>query len=244
MAFSIDDQLVARFVDTPANGVAAVSGTFNSVSNSLILLCVSATSDSATPDITIGVSGGGLTWTKVVEQEGVASSYGGHVSWWWAYVTTGASMTISVTRTAGNGGVNGISCKPYIITGDFDAVAPIGMASGGNFTSNTASPVFGNTTRANSRVFYGAIDMTASGVIVSSDTEESADYPGAASVMSAYKASDTAGSGTSVSGDFDCGGTGSVQVTWAAIELRAPSTGATSDVPVGSARLMMHLLNF
>ena len=231
MALSVDNGTVGLTVGTPANGVALSTGSFTPPNNSLLLVPVEATSNSSAPDITISVSGGGLSWTKITEQEGVSSSYGGHVSYWGALVTTGASMTIDITRTAGDGGVNGIVTKPLIITGH-DTTTPWAAKNKGNTTTNNPTLSLGNSAANNSRFFYAAFaEPDNGGAPTSTDTIDANTYAGAADVAFCFKAADTAVSGTAVSGNVDFAGTSSVGCTWASVEVytsgSVPSSGVT-----------------
>ena len=231
MALSVDNGTVGLTVGTPANGVALSTGSFTPPNNSLLLVPVEATSNSSAPDITISVSGGGLSWTKITEQEGVSSSYGGHVSYWGALVTTGASMTIDITRTAGDGGVNGIVAKPLIITGH-DTTTPWAAKNKGNTTTNNPTLSLGNSAANNSRFFYAAFaEPDNGGAPTSTDTIDANTYAGAADVAFCFKAADTAVSGTAVSGNVDFAGTSSVGCTWASVEVytsgSVPSSGVT-----------------
>lgn len=229
---AVDNASVGLTVGTPANGVALSTGSFTPPNNSLLAVPVLATSASGAPDITIAVSGGGLSWTKISEQEGAS---GGHVSWWGALVATGAAMTIDITRTAGNGGVNGIVAKPLIITGH-DTGTPWAAKAKGENAANAPTLALGNSAANGSRFLYAALtEPDNGGAPTSTDTIDAATYAGAADVAFCFKSADTAVSGTAVSGNIDWAGAGAVNGVWAAVEIYAAGSVPGGSVDVAGA---------
>ena len=230
MAISVDDTTVVRWTGTPGNGTNITSASFTPPDNSCLVLCVNADSTNAS-DITIAVSDSlSGSWSNRVEMDlGTAGAEPGHASIWRRLVTTGASMTVSVQRSAGNGSTNRISCKLYIITGA-DTTEPAGATGKNHSATNNLSPTLYTSTADNSRAFYCGEDWNQNGTPTSTDTEDGADYAGAISVLSAYKAADTATAGTSVSGNLDAGGTGAAAWNWVAVEIKP---AAAAGLPPG-----------
>lgn len=232
MAIAIDDTTVPRFTGTPANGVDITSASFTPANNSWIYVAVNGDSQS-NQDITISVSGGSLTWSNEVERDlGDAGAQPGHSSIWKAQVVTGASMTISVRRTAGNGGTNRLSAKPYLVTGA-DATNPTGATGEGTSTTNNLSAAAYTSTVNNSRAIGCGCDWNQLGTPTSTDTEDGADYSGAISVVSAYKAADTPSSGTAVTLNFDAGGSSGAAWNWVALEIKPAAGGSTQTISPG-----------
>src|SRR5512144_2897420 len=119
--------LSVTLATTKTNGL--VTGSFTPANNSLLIVfaCVS---DSAA----LSVAGGSLSWTP---QKSAASSGGfdSEVYCWTAPVTTGASMTVTVSGTT-----QGSTCciAVYQATGH-DTGTPVGAT--GSSTSNSGSSV-------------------------------------------------------------------------------------------------------
>lgn len=231
MALAVDDTTVARFTGTPTNGNPITSGSFAPPNNSFLVVKVNADTGGSA-DITISVSGGSLTWLNEVERDkGDAGAEAGHASIWTAEVGTGASMTVDVTRTAGDGGTNRISAKVYIVTGQ-DQDDPVGAVGEGSGTANQITPTGYASTVNNSRGMACATDWNQNGLPTSADVEDAADYTGQISVLSVYKSADTPTSGTNVTFDFDAAGAGAAAWNWVAIEIK-PAAGATATISVG-----------
>lgn len=223
MAIAIDGSSPVRFAGTPANGVDITSASFTPPNDSVLVVCVNADSDSN--NITTSVSGGSLTWTQRIERDkGDVGAEQGHASIWTAVVGTGASMTVSVRRTAGNGATNRISAKVYVVTGA-DTTAPTGATGENSSTTNNITPNAYVSTANNSRGFGCATDWNQLGTPTSTDTEDGADYSGEISVISLFKAADTATSGTTVTMNFDAGGAGAAAWNWVALEILAGAGG-------------------
>lgn len=224
MAISVDDTTVPRFTGTPANGVDITSGSFTPANDTVLVACVSADTNGAADNITISVSGGGLTWSQRIERDPGSSGSSGHASIWRAVVGTGASMQVAVRRTAGHGSTGRISCKVYIVT-EADTAAPDGNTGSGSSTTNNITPNVYTSGTNNSRGFGCATDWNQLGTPTSTDTEDGADYAGAISVISLYKAADTATAGTVVTMNFDGGGAAAADWNWVAYELKPGAGG-------------------
>jgi hypothetical protein len=215
------DDSVARFTGTPGNGSPITSGSFTPPNDSLLVVAVNGDTSGGPDDITISVSGGSLAWTNEVERDpgdgGGAND--GHASLWTAEVATGASMQVSVTRTAGNGGTNRLSAKVYIVTG-YNVGDPVGAVGEGSSATTSNTPNAYTSTVDSSRGFGCATDWGQNGNLTSSDVEDVADYAGAIAVISLYKAANTPTSGSTVTINFDTDGGGTSAWNWVAIEVK------------------------
>ena len=231
MAIAIDGSTPIRFTGTPANGANITSASFTAPANSVLVCCVNADTNGSAADITISVSdSGGLTWSNRVEMDpGTAGAEAGHASIWRAVQTSSASRTVSVQRTAGNGSTNRISAKVYVVTGA-DTSTPDGNTGSGHSTTNDITPNVYTSSVNNSRGFGCATDWNELGTPTSTDTEDGDDYPGAISVVSLFKAADTATSGTTVTMDFDAAGTAAAAWNWVAYELKPAAGGGSQTV--------------
>lgn len=230
MAIAHDASSPIRFTGTPANNVDITSASFTAPNNSLLVVNVSADTNGSSENITISVSdSGGLTWANQVERDpGDAGAEAGHASIWTAEQPTSASRTVSVRRTAGNGSTNRISVKVDVWTGTDIGGDPIGTTGEGSSTTNNITPNAYTSTVNNSRGVGCATDWNQLGTPTSTDTEDGADYSGAISVISLYKAADTATSGSTVTMNFDAGGAGAAAWNWVALEI-LPGAGGGGD---------------
>jgi hypothetical protein len=228
MAIAIDASSPIRFTGTPANNVDITSASFTPPANSVLVVCVSADTNGSSDNITIAVTGGSLTWTNRVEHDpGDASANGGHASIWTPVdgsTVSASAQTVSVRRTAGNGSTGRISVKVYVVTGA-DTADPTGATGENHSTTNNITPNAYTSTVNNSRGFGCATDWMQLGTPVSTDTEDGGDYSGAISVISLFKSADTATSGSTVTMNFDAGGTGGAEWNWVALEIRPGAGG-------------------
>lgn len=184
----------------------------------MLVCCVNADTDVDT-DITISVSGGGLTWTNRAERdEGDAGANGGHASIWTAPVPAKGDVAVSVRRTAGNGGSNRISAKVYTVLGA-DNANPVGATGEGSTATTTNTPNAYVSTVNGSRGFACATDWGQNGTLTSTDEEDVADYAGAIAAISLHKAADTVSLGTTVTVNFDTDGGGGSLWNWVAVEI-------------------------
>jgi hypothetical protein len=137
-------------------------------------------------------------------------------------------MTITLTRTSGDAGsARRISGKVYIVTGQH--ASPIGNSNTADWTTNPQSLAV--TAAGAGRLFGCGTDWNQTGTPVSTDTEDGADYSGAISVMSAYKAADHASGSQSI--QFDPVGTPSGNIV--VLEILAAAGGGD---PVGRSRII------
>jgi hypothetical protein len=212
---TVDAATVARTTGAPANNVDLTTASFTPPNNSLLLLMINADQNSSATFTLVVSDSGAHTWTNSVSR---SDGVGGHASAWYTTISTGQSMTISVKRTTANGGTNTISFKTYIV-GNYDQTTPIG-ATGNNFsaTNDLTASLYTSTVNA-SRGFGTATDWSALGTPISTDTGDAGTTAGAISYISAYKAADTASSGTAVTMNFDAA-TGTPAWNWVGIEIR------------------------
>lgn len=240
MSLAIDASTPIRWTGTPADDVNITSPSFTAPSGAILVLTVEAdstTANQAGADLTITVGdSGGLTWTQRVEADkGTVAGWDGVGEGGGAYIFTATTVsatarTVTVQRSNGNGGTNRISCKLYAVTGQ-NTTDPIGASGTGSTTTNDSALAVLTTEQANSLVFLCLTDWSQSGSPSSSDgTEDSADYSGAISVMSAYEAQGAAGA---VTMNANHGGTGNVVTIWAALEIIEEPAGGGGGGPVG-----------
>lgn len=199
MAISVDASVV-RWTGTPAGTTAITSASFTPSNGSLLVLAINFDEATDSENLTLQVSGGSLTWTERVRRGAVEAGAGG-AAIWTAPVVTGASMTVSVARNQSSAGSNRLSAKLYVVTGQH--ASPIGNSNSANWTTNPQS--LSITAAGAGRLFGCGTDWNQTGIPVSTDTEDGADYSGNISVMSAYKAADHASGSQSI--QFDPVGT-------------------------------------
>lgn len=224
MPISVDAS-VARWAGTPADDGSVTSGSFTPANDSLLVLCVEGDTALNTA-LTVTVSGGSLTWTlrARADEATVPAGNGGHASIWTAPVTTGASMTITVTKT-GVGSTSRLSAKVYIVTGQH--ASPIGGSWVSTSTTNNYTPTATTMTGAG-RLFGSACDWNALGLPTSTDTADAAHYTGAISVLSAHKSADhTSGSSQSINYD----GFGTSAAEWNECRLEILAAASASFIP-------------
>lgn len=220
MAIAVD-ATVARFTGSSS----ATSASFTPPNGSLLVCCTNAnTSSGVGLDVTL--SGGSLTWTQRKEADNTLFGNSGHASIWTAPVVTGASMTVTVTSTGGNSRTSG---KVYIVTGH-DVASPVGSSGAGTSTANAINVGYTSSVNA-SRGIGCATDWNARGVPTSTDTEDGATNA-QISEVSAFKAADTATSGTAVTINFDGFGTSGCEWQWCVIEIK-PAAGGDLTLVVG-----------
>ena len=213
MAISVD-ATVARWTGTPTSGGTAVSASFTPANGSLLVVCINC--DESPGPNTATPSGGGWTYTSRVAR-GQSDATEGLAEIWTAPVTTGASMTITVTRAGTDSSGRRVSAKVYIVTGQH--ASPIGNVNEADWTTNPQT--LSITAAGAGRLFGCGTDWNQTGVPVSTDTEDGADYAGAISVMSAFKAADHASGSQSIQFDPVGTPTGNVVV----LEILAAASG-------------------
>lgn len=241
MAISVVDS-VPRWAATVAQSAGMTSASFTPADNSLLVLCLNWDEGSTSSLVVWTISGGSLTWTTRVERNGDdAGASAGGAAIITAPVTTGASMTVTVTRNTGGGTqARQMSAKIYVVSGEH--ASPIGANGEGSSTTNNLSPTLFTAT-GSGRAFYCGTDWNQSGLPVSTDTEDGGDYAGSISCLSAYKASDH--SSGAISGNLDAGGTSAADWNWVALEILADAgaPAATSFHPeVFSRQSRSHIL--
>lgn len=228
MAIAIDASTPVRASATAA--LTTTTASFTAPSGAVLVACVSSnTSAGGNPTLTVTDSGG-LTWTARVTrlQSQGGGSTGGTSAIWTAVTATSAARTVTATAS-GTGTAVGISVKCYVVTGG-DTTTPNGAtASGASQVNNTTTTAYVSTVN-NSRGFVAATDWNTLGAPTSTDTGDGANVTGDVSVLSAFKAADTATSGTSVTFNLDAAGASIPDWTWASLEIR-PGAGAPAAVP-------------
>lgn len=243
MALKLDNSSPPRFTGTPANNVDIWSQAFRPPAGALIVAYVSADTNGSGDNITISVSGGGLTWTNQVERDPGVTGVAGHASIWTAPDAVNVPMLVLVRRTAGDGSTGRISCKVEVWTGVHTTDA-IGNSGGGSDTSNNnITPNAYTSSTNNSRGVGCATDWNQLGLPTSTDDEDADDYAGAISVISLHKAADTPTSGSTVTVNFDAGGAGAPNWNWAALEIlpdpSPPTPGGFILLENGTDRILL-----
>ncbi len=187
------------------------TASFTSVSGGLLVAMVAGSSDDPP-----SVSGGGLTWTRRIQQAPGSARY---AEIWTAPVVTGASMTVAATLT---GSFSALGVKVDVISGQH-STSPIGATGGGTTTTNNATVNGYTSTADGSRGWCAAFEFEGLGLPTSSDTgfPWSIEIGGFVEIdgVAIRKAADTASSSTNVTFNMDAGGTGTADWTWAALEI-------------------------
>lgn len=179
-----------------------VSAAFSPVANSLIIVDACVDSSATTNNATITDSTGALTWNSIgTSQRGTS---GGFVMSWWAYTTVAhTNMTVTVNWSTDNStSQRPIKVTTYLGTKDTTAVESKVQAS-----SNTNNLTV-NITNTNDRcrIHGAASDWNANGLPTSTDDEVGFHVPNLISGVSVTKATNTSGTGTTVSLNFDSAG--------------------------------------
>lgn len=224
MAIAIDASSPARFDlvhGTPSDDPTGTSASFTPPTGSLLVVSVS--SDTAAGNSpTISYSGGGWAYTERVYR-GDAEGTAGVVSLATAPVTTGASMTVTVTvnnmGVSRNTAISG-SVKVWVVTGQ-DA-SPIGATAENSATTNNWTPAGPTTTAANSIVFGSGGDWNALGSPTSSDLTEDAFTNAYYSGLHGYKSVASAGATTI---NYDAAGASVADWNMVALEIKEAAAG-------------------
>jgi hypothetical protein len=232
MAVSVSSTVTRWTGVNDANGATFVSGSFTPA-NTTLLVCFVEYDTFATGDsgLTYTPSGGGLSWTQRVERTGSESATGGGSSIWTAPVSTGASMTITVTRSGGTTSSTGrVSARALVLAG-YDQATPVDTVTasneGGSGTNNLTTTSV--TPGATGLLCAADTEWNALGAFeASSDlTQDTAHYAGAISVSDGYK---TCTSGVGVTANLNAAGTGTPQHKWCQIVVRE-AAGGTNGRP-------------
>lgn len=211
MAIAVDDTAVAR---ATANN-SATTGSFTPPANRLLVACVSSDGDPPT----IGVSSSpALTWTL---QPQATNNNGGAARTAVAEVSTSQSYTVTAT----NSNSGRVSVKVYVVSGH-DSASPVGATFASTSAVNNWFPSYTSTVD-NSRGFGCSTDWNALGAPTSADTEDAFHVNGFISGLSAYKAADTATSGTVVTINSDAAA-GTPQWSGAGVEIKPAAAGGVT----------------
>lgn len=140
MALTATQKLSVNNV-TASNAAPYTSSAFTPANNSLLVVTLSALSDS-TPDLsTVLTSSPSLTWTRWVLERTTLGNYAAEITIWTAEVATGASTTITMTPRSGtsfmfsDGNASAISVTEF--TGYDSVGGPTGVS--GSDHLNTSS---------------------------------------------------------------------------------------------------------
>lgn len=242
MGVLVDATTPARWtgVVNANTGGSVTSASFTAPAGALLVLTAEYdtanvwTAGTRTPSDT-----GGLPWTAAVEHLGSEATPGGGSGVWTAGTTSAVARTVTLalgapTPSASGWGTGRVSCKLYVLTGADVSGTPVDAVTasneGGSATNDLTTTSL--TPGADGLLVVSDCDWNQLGVMTSSDlTLDSADYSGAISVASGYKA---CSSGVGVTADLNAGGTAAAQHKWCQIVVRA---AAAADVLMGQACL-------
>lgn len=229
MAITVDGATVARWTGTPAGASTIASASFTPPSGSLLLVAINGDSNVGA-SFNPTCSGGGHTWTeRVTRKNSDGGATEGFASIFTAPVVTGASMTVSVGRSANDGGTHRVSAKCYIITGQH--ASPIGTSAEGTSATNNVSPSL--AAAGAGRLFGAATDWNALGAPTSTDTEDAAHHASQISLLSAYKAADHVSGSQSI--NFDASGTSAADWNYVLQEILAAAGVGDTALTVADA---------
>lgn len=225
----VDASSPVRWSGNPAIGANTTSASFTAPADSILVCTVEYdTNGTGGASLVVNVSdSGGLTWTRRVERQGTETTTGGGSVIFTARTTSSAARTVGVQYASGTSGqgTGRLSAKLYVTTGadvDGTPVDTVGANNEGGSATNdltTASVTPGAT----GLLFVADADWNELGVFTSSDlTIDTADYAGAISVCSGYKA---CSGGVGVTADLNAGGTAAAQHKWCSIVVRAAAGG-------------------
>lgn len=116
------------------------SSSFTPADNSLLVVGVSFVENSGSttdPTSVMAVSGGGLTFTRQATAVASPTAFSSLSQIWTAPVTTGASMTLTLSTSGRNAGLYGVSVVCY--TG-YNTGSPIGATASGQQNGGFGSP--------------------------------------------------------------------------------------------------------
>lgn len=227
MAVLVDASTPARAsVATTAGGATVVTASFTPPNNSFLVACLEADT-SAAEAFTMTASGGGLTWTKQAERNGTDTTAGGYAGIFTAPVTTGASMTVTLTRTQAAANSGRMSLKVYVLTGADNGGTPVDTITASNTgtgATQTDQALTTLTPGATGLLMVAATEWNALGACSSSDlTADHAEYASILDVIDGYK---VCTSGVNVTGHLTSAA-GTPQWKWAQIIVRAPASTPT-----------------
>jgi hypothetical protein len=236
VAVAVDASTPVRWTGTPVIGANATSASFTAPADALLVCCVSYdTNNTGGTSLVVNASdSGGLTWTRRVERQGSETTAGGGSAVFTARTTSSVARTVGVqyaTGTSGQG-TGRLSAVCYVLTGVDVNGTPVDAVTaaneGGSATNDLTTTSV--TPGATGLLVASDTDWNQLGLLTSSDlTIDSADYAGAVSVASGYKACT---SGVAVSADLNAGGTAAAQHKWCQVVVRA-AAGAPAAAPQG-----------
>lgn len=234
-AAAVDASSPIRWTADLAAGGTMDSASFTAPANSFLVLSIQTDGDTdsnytngaATPSVSLS-TGSALTWTKQVERTWSETTAGGQSVWWTAPAVTSEARVVRITKDASSVSTKRTSAKLYVVTGvDLNGTPVDTVGAGNEGGSGTNSLTTTSVTPgATGLLFAGDTDWNQLGVFTSSDlTIDTADYAGAISVMSGYKACT---SGVGVTANLNAGGTGTAQHKWTQIVIREAAAGGVT----------------
>jgi hypothetical protein len=139
------------------------SGSFTPPNNSLLVVIVLAGIDVANPtnEGHYVITGGGLTWTKQTSNNVSWGGDGAVVQIWTAPVTTGASMSVTLTHTGHT--IYACALFPFAYTG-YDTGTPTGAFDAEWIASNTNTLTLSSTPDSDSEVIGGILIVGGDGI--------------------------------------------------------------------------------
>lgn len=246
MAIAIDASSPVRWSAVLTSGGAGMtSAPFTAPANAWLELTVSMDGHTSGQNVfgTLNVSdSGSLVWTERVRRSQTESVDGGASVILTARTTSAVERTVLITRTAGGTVTKRCSAKLYVKTSvDVDGT-PIDTVGANNEGGSTANPLTTTsvTPGATGQLTAVTTEWQQLGLLTSSDlTLDTADYTGAISVASGYKACT---SGVGVTANLDPP-VGTPQHKWCQVVDREAAGGAaTSLVPPPANKQYMPLL--
>lgn len=145
-------------------GSGVTSGSFTPSNNSLLVAVIGGEKGSGT--LLLGanssLSGGSLTWTQRAAYASTASGYTHIVEIWTAPVTTGASMSLTWSNSAGNGSDDVVSMQVVDVTG-YDTGSPVGAVAAEQAPDDGAFSATLSATPAASSIVIGALLLESGG---------------------------------------------------------------------------------
>lgn len=153
MALALTNRIVAHTI----NGVATATASFTPSNNSLLVVIFTGQDGGGGTDTWSITDSAGLTWTLRASYQDTTNYYYG-IRIWTAPVTTGVSMTVTVTPTGGSG----LYALSIVDVTGYNTSTPVGLTAGAaGYQIAGGSPVtyalsMGGTTASDSIVVSSA----------------------------------------------------------------------------------------
>jgi hypothetical protein len=210
------------------NASCATTPSFTPPNTSLLLAMLSSDTSPGENMASRIYDSQGQIWTLIREREFSDGSFDGYAAAYYRLIDTGASMNVTAATDFPD---KSLSLKVYVITGHNHA-SPIGASTEGSSNTNNLTTTAYTSTVANSRGFGVANDFNAlcgggANCPTSTDVEDVYALNNIHDSISAYVAADTATPGSSVTMNFNAGGTGGAEWSWVVFEVKpAPPPAA------------------